>query len=194
MRKIWDVWARIQKEWFQLFSRNHVRVTAASEVLCLKKPDWESSNSGDNGDPMAFGQGSSINLKTMLFVRTYKQPRGSRMKWEETNVNQEHLKLPLRIGIKYNNKKLNEDDQRRKRKAVDMSNDSHVKYMNTHELAQIQIMKIRATFVVNPEWCILLQQAGIWSGRWTVSSEAKWLQGTRRGSRRNKYFEYLEMQ
>lgn len=64
MWKIWDVWARIQKEWFQLFSRNDVRVTAASEVLCLKKPDWESSNSGDYGDPMAFGQGSSINLKT----------------------------------------------------------------------------------------------------------------------------------
>lgn len=56
---------------------------------------------------------------------------------KERNVNQEHLKLPLRIGIKYNNKKLNEDDQRRKGKAVDMSNDSHVKYVNIHELPQI---------------------------------------------------------
>lgn len=70
---------------------------------------------------------------------------------KERNVNQEHLKLPLRIRIKYNKKKLNEDDQRRKGKAVDMSNDPHVKYMNIHELAQIQIMKIRAKFMVNPE-------------------------------------------
>ena len=55
------------------------------------------------------------------------------------------MKLPLTIGIKYN------DNQRRKGKAVDMSNDSHVKYMNIHELSQIQIRKIRAKFMVNPE-------------------------------------------
>lgn len=101
------------------------------------------------------GQEFSKNFKTVIFWKNLQAAKGVGWTEKERNLNQDNQMAPFRVGAKYY-KKLNEDGQRRKGKAGNVTRDMHIKQVNTHELFTTQMVTVRGGFIVKSEGRILL--------------------------------------